>query len=104
MSTTRVRNISIAVISGFVVGVAAASAYLLAGGSYFLFIPRWASIVFFPGFWAGNWAANHCGLSIGACKVIGVTAVGLAYAAIAVLAHWCCLAIRKIKFNVSPRP
>jgi hypothetical protein len=74
-------------LAGFGVGVVSASAYLLLGGEYFLFIPRWAEIVFYPGFLAGN-TAYKWRLSQEACKVVGVLAVGLAYATLAALARF----------------
>ena len=73
-------------LAGFGVGVVSASAYLLLGGEYFLGIPRWAAIVFYPGFVAGL-QANQWGLRVGPSQVVGVLAVGLAYATLAVLAR-----------------
>jgi len=73
-------------VVGFGVGVVSATAYLLLGGKYFLFIPRWASIVFYPGFFVGN-AVYDWGLSEEAAKVVGVIAVGLAYGLLAGLAR-----------------
>lgn len=71
-------------LAGFGFGAVSATAYLLLGGEYFLFIPRWAEVVFSPGFLAGN-TAYKWGLSQEACKVVGVLAVGLAYALIPLL-------------------
>jgi hypothetical protein len=73
-------------LAGFGVGVVSATAYLLLGGKYFLFIPRWACIVFYPGFTVGN-AVYDWGLSQEAAKVVGVIAVGLAYGLLAWLAR-----------------
>ena len=73
-------------LAGFGVGVVSATAYLLLGGDYFLDIPRWAAFVFYPGFAAGV-QANQWGLSLAASMVVGVLAVGLAYATLAVLAR-----------------
>lgn len=73
--------------AGFGFGAVSATAYLLLGGEYFLFIPRWAEIVFYPGFLAGN-TAYRWRLSQEACKVVGVLAVGLAYATLAALARF----------------
>jgi hypothetical protein len=69
---------------GFGVGVICATSYLLLGGEYFWNIPRWADIVFYPGFLAGR-QAYHWGLSVPVSKVVGVLAVGFAYALLAVL-------------------
>jgi hypothetical protein len=74
-------------LAGFGLGVVSATTYLSLGGEYFLFIPRWAEIVFCPGFLAGN-TAYKWGLSQEACKVVGVLAVGFAYAALAALARF----------------
>jgi len=84
--TSSGRRIGIAALCGFCGSVLAASAYLLFGGRYFLFVPRWALIVFFPGFWAGPWAHTHLGLSIDAGVVVGVVTLGCFYAALAGLA------------------
>ena len=72
---------------GFALGITLPSAYLLLGGEYFLFIPRWAYIVFHPGFLMGN-AVYDWGLRQEASKVVGVLTVGLAYATLAVLARF----------------
>ena len=81
-------------IGGFAVGTLAPTLYLLLGGEYFLFIPRWAYIVFFPGFFAGN-AVYKWRLSEEACKVAGVLAVGLAYALLALLVRFAWSTVRK---------
>ena len=78
-------KIGFATLWGFAVGVLASSAYLLLGGEYLIFVPRWASIVFYPGFSAGYWVAEHWRVADDTAKVIGVLAVGLAYALIAAL-------------------
>jgi len=74
-------------LAGFGLGVVAATAYLLLGGEYFMFIPRWAAIVFYPGFFVGN-TAYKLGLNQEASKVVGVIFVGLAYAALVALARF----------------
>jgi len=71
-------------LAGFGFGVVSAATYLLLGGDYLVFVPRWALIVFYPGFLAGL-KANDWGLGEASCKVVGVLAVGLAYAALAAL-------------------
>jgi hypothetical protein len=73
-------------LAGFAIGVGSATAYLLLGGEYFLSVPRWAFIVSYPGFVVG-YHAYDWGLGQEASKVLGVLAVGLAYAALAVLAR-----------------
>ena len=73
-------------LPGFGLGVVSATAYLLLGGEYFLGIPRWAAFVFYPGFAAGV-QAYEWGLRVGPSQVVGVLAVGLAYATLAVLAR-----------------
>ena len=74
-------------LTGCGVGVSSATAYLLLGGEYFWGIPPWASVVFFPGFLTG-FQVNEWGLNKDASKVVGVLAVGLAYAALAILARF----------------
>ena len=73
-------------LAGFGVGVVSATAYLLLDGEYVLGIPRWAAFVFYPGFAAGV-QAYEWGLRVGPSQVVGVLAVGLAYATLAVLAR-----------------
>jgi hypothetical protein len=69
---------------GFGIGVFSASAYLLLGGEYLMGIPRGATIVFYPGFLVG-FQVNAWGLNVAVSKVVGVFAVGLAYAGLATL-------------------
>jgi hypothetical protein len=73
-------------LAGFGLGVVAASAYLLLGGEYVWNVPRWAYVLFYPGFLAGN-AAYGRGWSQDTSKVVGVLAVGLTYATLAVMAR-----------------
>lgn len=70
--------------AGFSLGCVAATAYLLLDGPVIYGIPRWAEIVFYPGFVAG-FRVNEWGLSVGASQVVGVFTVGLNYAALALL-------------------
>lgn len=70
---------------GFSLGCVAATAYLSLDGRVIYGIPRWAEIVFYPGFVAG-FRVNEWGLSVGASQVVGVFAVGLSYAVLALLA------------------
>jgi len=90
---------------GFALGITLASAYLLLGGRYFLSIPRWAFIAFRPGFFVGH-TAYDWGLSQNTSKVVGVVAVGLAYAALAVLARfaWFALELRRQSAAMTPDP
>ena len=78
---------------GFGIGVGGATAYLLLGGEYFWHIPHWASIVFSPGFFAGHLAADW-GVGWDGATVVGVVAVGLAYAALAILARFAWFALK----------
>ena len=80
-------------LAGFGLGVVAASAYMLLGGEYLVFIPRWAEIVFYPGFLAG-FQVYEWGLSQEASKVVGVLALGLAYAAAVVFVRLAWFAIK----------
>ena len=82
------RKIRFAALIGFIAGVLGGAGYLLLGGEYVFNIPRWASIVFYPGFVAGLWVINHLRVGQFVALVIGVTAVGLAYALLAALACW----------------
>ena len=70
---------------GFGIGILVGSTYLLAGGEYVFNVPRWASLLFFTGFTVGNKAYYELGMPELAAKMIGVAAVGLTYALIAVL-------------------
>ena len=90
---------------GFALGITLASAYLLLGGNYFLFIPRWAVILFYPCFLVGN-AAYRWGLSQEASKVVGVLVVGFACAALVVLARfaWFALELRRQSAAMTPDP
>jgi hypothetical protein len=89
-------------LAGFGLGVVSASAYLLLGGEYFLFIPRWAYIVFYPGFFVGN-AVYDWGLRQEASKVVGVLTVGLAYATLAVLARFAWFALKHRRQSAAAR-
>jgi hypothetical protein len=80
-------------LSGFVIGVGSATAYLLLGAEYLLDIPLWASVVFFPGFLVG-FKVNAWGLDSEVSKFVGVLAVGLAYAALAILARFAWRALK----------
>ena len=88
--------------AGFGLGGVSGTAYLLLGGEYFIFIPCWAAIVFYPGFIVGN-TAFRWGLSLEACKVVGVLAVGLAYAAVAALTRRVWLALKHRRQSATPR-
>jgi len=90
-------------LAGFGVGVVSASAYLLLGGEYFLFIPRWAEVVFYPGFLAGT-AAYDLGLRQNAPKVVGVLAVGFAYAMLAALACFAWFAFKHRRPSTAAGP
>jgi len=98
MNPTNVKKLSstqsrLVALCGFVVGVTSGSAYLLLGGEYIASIPRWAEIIFYPGFFAG-FRTFYMFHSEGPAKVIGVLAVGLTYALISVFA---CLGWRLLK-------
>jgi len=84
--TWKAAKLRLAAVIGLAIGVAAAGGYLLLGGEYLLFVPQWAKIIFYPGFVAGEKAANM-GWGVDGGKVVGVATVGLSYAAIAVLIH-----------------
>ena len=87
--------------AGFGVGVLSGTAYLLLDGEYFWSIPRWAYIVFYPGFFVGN-AAYKWGLSQEASQVVGVLAVGLAYAGLAALTRLGWVALKHRRKSATP--
>ena len=89
-------------LAGFGLGVVAASAYLLLGGEYFVFIPRWAEIVFYPGFLVG-FKVNDWGLSEQSSKVVGVFTLGLAYAAAVVFVRLAWFAIKHRRQSAAAR-
>jgi hypothetical protein len=88
-------NVSFPALFGFAAGVIGSAAYLLLGGEYLWRVPLWATVVFYPGFVVGNWAYDHCHVSVLVAQVIGVLAVGLAYALMAALARWIWLAVSR---------
>jgi hypothetical protein len=92
------RGTLIAAVAGFVLGAAAGAGYLLLGGGYFLSIPTWAWVCFFPGFEAGNYAFAH-GLGEAGSKVMGVLAVAVVYAALFALARVLWTALRPRSTN-----
>ena len=63
----------------------AGSAYLLLGGIIVFNIPRWAVIVFYTGFAAGQKSYDLGSRPDTTAMVVGVVTVGLTYAIIAVL-------------------
>ena len=87
------RGVVSSALIGFAIGVGIATAYLSLGFAYLLDIPLWASVVFFPGFLVG-FKVNAWGLSKDVSEVVGVLAVGLAYAALAILARFAWLALK----------
>jgi len=89
-------------LTAFGVGIVAGSAYLLLGGDYFMDIPGWASIVFLPGFVAG-YTVNGWGWSLQSCKVVGVLALGLTYAALAALARFAWSALKHRRQSAASR-
>lgn len=91
--TASARKVRFAAFMGFGVGVLGGAGYLLLGGEYIFNIPRWASIAFYPGFFAGLWAINHLHVGVLMAQIIGVIAVGLTYALMAAIARWIWLAV-----------
>lgn len=70
--------------AGAIIGLIASWAYLLCGGDYWLFIPRWAEIVFYPGFIVGNYCYDLFGIE-SLAVVVGTLAVGLSYGILSVV-------------------
>ena len=91
--TASSRKIRSAALMGFAAGVVGGAGYLFLGGEYVFNVPRWASIVFYPGFFAGLLTINHWHVGQLVALVIGVLAVGLAYALLAALARGIWLAV-----------
>ena len=71
---------------GFLVGVLAPSFYLLFGGSDFWNVPRWAVVLFYPGFWTGFYLHENIIHSRAAAHVVGCITVGICYGGIALIA------------------
>ena len=94
------RKIWLAALLGFGAGVLGGAAYLLLDGEYLFNIPLWSRVLFYPGFFAGEQAYSSWHLSAEASKVIGVLAVGLAYALIAALARWIWITVKRRRNNL----
>jgi hypothetical protein len=92
-------KIALAALLAFGAGGLGGTAYLRLGGEYLINIPPWASIVFYPGFFAGFWAFDHWHVGVGFAQAIGVLAVGLAYALIAALARWIWITVKRWRNN-----
>jgi hypothetical protein len=67
-------------IIGTALGAGGAALYLAMDGAVVLFVPRWARIVFAPGFAVGRLLYGE-GLGSTGCAVAGCLAVGLSYGA-----------------------
>ena len=91
------------VLGGFVFGSGGAAAYLLLGGDYFVDVPRWAYIAFYPGFLAG-FRFHDWGLSIDASQIVGVLVVGVSYATLALLARFAWFAFQYCHKSKAARP
>jgi hypothetical protein len=70
-------------VIGFGLGEVASATYLLCGGDYSWFAPRWASVLFFPGFVAGYQVYEGTKYSLSTAEVIGCLTVGVSYALLA---------------------
>jgi len=88
-------------LAGFILGALSGTTYLLCDGDYFFSVPRWAAVVFYPGFVAG-FQAYGWGLGEPAAKIVGIAAVGLMYALIAAVLDFTWLALRSPR-QLSPR-
>ena len=94
------RSMLFVMFAGFVAGTGGAAAYLLVGGDYFLFIPRWAEMLFYPGFVAGNWVFDQTHEETFA-KVVGVWAVGFAYGLSSGLLWWAWTSLKSSKAHAA---
>lgn len=97
---TSARKICFTTLIGFVAGVLGGAAYLLLAGEYLFNIPLWSRVVFYPGFFAGEQAYSSWHLRAEASKVVGVLAVGLAYALIAALSRWIWITVKRRRNNL----
>lgn len=93
------RKIWFAASLGFAVGVVSGTAYLLLGGIYFFNVPRWAAVLFYPGFVTGYWVYDHWNLREHTSKIVGVLAVGLTYALLGALLRWVAMRLRQRRDN-----
>ena len=69
---------------GVMIGLIASWLYLLAGGQTWLFVPLWAEIVFYPGFFVGGYSYNLFG-NEPLAVLLGTIAVGLFYGTVFVI-------------------
>jgi hypothetical protein len=73
-----------AFLFGAIIGFLASSLYIICGGDVFLFVPTWASVVFFPGLLVGNWAYRAFDfLGFTGAIIAGMLAVMLSYGLLA---------------------
>ncbi len=76
----RHRQLSTFVLGAFI-GCIAVVVYLACGGDTFLFVPGWAQVAFYPGFFVGYSTYRLVGES--AAVYVGALAVGLSYGVVA---------------------
>ena len=69
---------------GTMIGLIASWLYLLAGGQTWLFVPLWAEIVFYPGFFVGGYSYNLSG-NEPIAVLLGTLSVGLFYGIVFVI-------------------
>ena len=64
---------------GCMIGLIASWVYIIAGGDTWLFIPQWAEVIFFPGFFVGYSCYQIFGSNIYLGLIFGSLTVGLFY-------------------------
>ena len=69
---------------GFIIGIIASWTYILLEGDYWLFIPLWAEIVFYPGLFVGNYSYDLFG-NLLIAQMVGTFSVGLFYGIVLVV-------------------
>lgn len=93
-------------VFGFAAGFIAAAIYVFLGGNTFLFVPRWAFIIFYPGFWTGGITyafvddAFPDGFAYWLGVAIGCVTVGMFYS---VLASGIAFAVTRVQPNADDR-
>lgn len=88
--------------AGVIVGLIMAWTYLLNDGYYWLFIPLWAEIIFYPGFIVGNYCYDLFGIQPLAI-VVGTLAVGLSYGILFVVLLSIWKLVRNLFFSAKKR-
>ena len=73
-------------LAGVILGLISSWAYILADGDYWLFIPLWAEIIFYPGLLVGNFCYDLFG-NEPLVLLLGTLSVGLFYGIVLSIVH-----------------